>query len=72
MLTAYFLIGMEMIAEDIEDPFGKDGDDLPLDLLCSNIQKTIDQILPETSEKSAIKYTAHFAQKKVDPLKPEE
>jgi putative membrane protein len=73
MSAAYFLIGLEMIAEDTEEPFGKDGDDLPLDIICANIQKTIDQILPpiEASDRPAKRFTSHFAQKSVDPLKNE-
>ncbi|PWT99469.1 MAG: hypothetical protein C5B53_05360 [Candidatus Melainabacteria bacterium] len=74
MSAAYFLIGLEMIAEDTEEPFGKGGDDLPLDIICANIQKTIDQILPsiQTSEQAPKRFTSEFAQKKADPLKSEE
>lgn len=46
LISTYFLIGIELIAEDIEDPFGYDGDDLPLDQLCHNLQDTISHILP--------------------------
>lgn len=46
VLTAtYFLVGIELIAEDIEDPFGYDGDDLPLDNICSGIRMTVGQIV---------------------------
>lgn len=72
ILAAYFLIGLEMIAEDIEDPFGKDGDDLPLDMICANIEKTVGQILPEPPEgldKSKKRFTATFSLKPVDLLK---
>ena len=46
MLAAYFMVGMEMIAEEIEEPFGKEGDDLPLDTFCLNIRNTVNQVLP--------------------------
>ncbi len=45
LTSTYFLIGIELIAEDIEDPFGYDGDDLPLDNICSGIRATVTQIL---------------------------
>jgi putative membrane protein len=35
MLTLAFLFGMELTAEVIEEPFGTQGDDLPLDDLCA-------------------------------------
>lgn len=44
IIWAYFLIGLELIAEGIEDPFGQDGDDLPLDTICANIQNTVSDI----------------------------
>jgi ion channel-forming bestrophin family protein len=65
MIGAYFLIGLELIAEDIEDPFGEDGDDLPLDTICENIQKTITEILELPQQR----FTAAFKQPKIDPLK---
>jgi ion channel-forming bestrophin family protein len=40
-LTAYFMLGMEIVAEHVEEPFGYDDDDLDLDSLC----RTIDQSL---------------------------
>lgn len=45
LIVTYFLVGIELIAEDIEDPFGYDGDDLPLDNICANIKDTVSQIL---------------------------
>ncbi len=45
LTSTYFLIGIELIAEDIEDPFGYDGDDLPLDNICAGIRGTVTQIL---------------------------
>lgn len=65
LIGAYFLIGLELIAEDIEDPFGDDGDDLPLDHICENIQKTITEILELPKQR----FTAAFKQPKLDPLK---
>jgi len=45
MLWAYFLCGMELIAEIIEEPFGRERDDLPLDDICSGIHAALLEIL---------------------------
>lgn len=45
MLLAYFMIGLETIAEEIEDPFGDSEDDLLLDELCRTIENSVDQIM---------------------------
>jgi len=66
LIGSYFLIGIELIAEDIEDPFGTDGDDLPLDQICSNIKKTVGQILPVEEQQQ---YTVSLTIPRVDPLK---
>ncbi len=46
MLVSYFMIGMETTAEDVEQPFGLDPDDLPLDEICITIEKSVMQALP--------------------------
>ncbi|WP_299465573.1 bestrophin family ion channel [Mucilaginibacter sp.] len=38
---------IELIAEEIEDPFGNDANDLPLDNICDNIQKHVAEIFAE-------------------------
>jgi len=43
-ISAYFMIGMETVAEHIEDPFGDDEDDLDLDALCSTIERSVTEI----------------------------
>jgi putative membrane protein len=40
----YFLMSIELIAEEIEDPFGKDINDLPLDEISVKIKKNIIEI----------------------------
>lgn len=54
LIGTYFLVGLELIAEDIEEPFGKDLDDIPLDTLCGQIRETITEIL---SLNKQFKYT---------------
>jgi ion channel-forming bestrophin family protein len=41
----YVLGSLELIAEEIEEPFGKDANDLPMQRLCENIQRNVDEIL---------------------------
>lgn len=43
-ITAYFMIGMEIVAEHVEEPFGHDEDDLDLEGLCNTIEKSIGEI----------------------------
>lgn len=45
MIWAYFLCGMELIAEIIEDPFGTERDDLQLDVICDGIATSVREIL---------------------------
>lgn len=44
-LVVYFLIGVELIAEEVEQPFGYDGDDLPLERYCETIRASAAQAL---------------------------
>jgi putative membrane protein len=41
----YVLASLELIAEEIEDPFGLDANDLPVDTICENIEKHVGEIL---------------------------
>ena len=41
----YVLASLELIAEEIEDPFGEDENDLPTKKIAENIKKNIDEIL---------------------------
>ncbi|MXN90711.1 hypothetical protein GR160_05685 [Flavobacterium sp. Sd200] len=41
----YVLASLELIAEEIEDPFGTDANDLPLEKIAENIKKNIEEIL---------------------------
>jgi putative membrane protein len=44
--VAYFIFGVELAAGDIEEPFGYDPDDLPLERFCETIQRAAEQELP--------------------------
>ena len=41
----YVLASLELIAEEIENPFGTDANDLPVDQICDNIEKHVGEIL---------------------------
>lgn len=41
----YVLASLELIAEEIENPFGEDANDLPVNEICNNIEKHIGEIL---------------------------
>lgn len=40
----YVLVSIEVLAEEIEDPFGNDDNDLPTDLLCEKIRSTTEEV----------------------------
>lgn len=45
MMIFYAMVGLELIGEEIENPFGYDSDDLPLDRICNNIKNNVYEIL---------------------------
>ncbi len=44
-LLSFMLFGIEEIGIEIENPFGRDPNDLPLDLICAKMQHNIDDLL---------------------------
>jgi putative membrane protein len=55
LIVGFFLLGLEQVAEDIQDPFGKEPDDLPLDRLCQTLADTVSAILPEEPEHAEVR-----------------
>jgi putative membrane protein len=52
VLTSYVIFSVELIAEEIEDPFGRDVNDLPTDELSYKIGNNLDEILlPQSASK---------------------
>jgi ion channel-forming bestrophin family protein len=45
VIVFYVLTSLELIAEEIEDPFGSDFNDLPTDRMSANIRKSISELL---------------------------
>ena len=44
-LVFYVMLGMELVAEEIEDPFSGDENDIPMDKIAENIKKHVAEIL---------------------------
>jgi len=44
-LAFYVMVGMELVAEEIEDPFGGDDNDIPMAKISANIEKQVREIL---------------------------
>jgi putative membrane protein len=45
VIVLYVFASIELIAEEIEDPFGEDDNDLPLNDICNRIKSNLDEIL---------------------------
>lgn len=48
VIVSYFMIGMEIVAEHVEEPFGLDEDDLDLDGICETIEQSVHQVFENT------------------------
>ncbi len=44
-ISAYFMLGLETVAEHVEEPFGYDEDDLDLESLCETIERTVNEAM---------------------------
>jgi putative membrane protein len=49
LVIFYALAGVKNIGEEIEEPFGRDKNDLPLDAICQRIQANIEELFQENS-----------------------
>lgn len=45
LVVGYFMVGIEVLAEDVEEPFGTGDDDLQLDALCETIDRSVREIV---------------------------
>jgi putative membrane protein len=45
MIVLYVFASIELIAEEIEDPFGEDDNDLPLDDICINVKSNLTELI---------------------------
>ena len=44
IIVSYFMIGLETVAEHVEEPFGYDEDDLDLDGICRAIESSVNEV----------------------------
>lgn len=44
-IGAYFVTALEFLAEEVEDPFGTNANDLPLDEICKTIENSVADVL---------------------------
>ncbi|MBX9952159.1 MAG: hypothetical protein K2Y39_23495 [Candidatus Obscuribacterales bacterium] len=45
LIGAYMVLGLEIVAEEKEHPFGTADEDLPLDRICNNIERSVNKLL---------------------------
>ena len=45
LIGAYMVLGLEIVAEEKEHPFGTAEEDLPLDRICNNIERSVNKLL---------------------------
>ena len=55
MFISYVLTSLELIAEEIEDPFGTDSNDLPMEKIAQNIERNVYEILGKPQLKGVAK-----------------
>jgi len=49
VLISYTFISLDTLAEELEDPFGTENNDLPLDAICNAIEIDLLQMNDETT-----------------------
>lgn len=54
LLITYVLFGIEEIGVEIENPFGEDDNDLPLEQICTTIERNLMAVMEETHPAQAI------------------
>jgi ion channel-forming bestrophin family protein len=52
MMSAYFVVALELLAEEVERPFGDDANDLPLDAICNTIEKSVMDVFSNPTAKT--------------------
>ena len=49
IIISYFMIGLEIVAEHVEEPFGYDEDDLDLEAICTGIETSVNEVFGVTT-----------------------
>ena len=60
-MVAYFMLGLETVAEHVEEPFGYDEDDLDLDGLCGTIDRTVQEVFDRRLARQDARESRHTA-----------
>lgn len=55
---AYFVTALEFLAEEVEEPFGNQANDLPLDDICKTIENSVEDVLSYRTQLSRVDQTA--------------
>lgn len=53
-LISFVLLGIEEIANEIEDPFGHDSNDLPVDEICTTMLQNIEDLITPSTQESEV------------------
>lgn len=69
IFAAYIILGIALIGREIENPFGDDVNDLPLDAFCEEIRKDIDIIMSRAPPRSE-DFVVHEDNLPLYPLSP--
>lgn len=67
MLVSFALFGIEEIGVEIENPFGYDANDLPLDAICAMIQHNVEEFIEAQTRLNAVEDQG----KKTSTIKPD-
>lgn len=70
IISAYFVLGIEILAEEIERPFGLGANDLPLDAICLTIRDSVQSLLT-VQESNEVKITGAFRVELMPTLIPD-
>jgi ion channel-forming bestrophin family protein len=71
MLISFTLFGIEAIGIEIENPFGLDANDLPLDTICATMNRNIDDLITFTPSVRAVQNWGDGAITKVEDIMQE-
>lgn len=67
--AAYIIIGLALIGDELEDPFGSDVNDLPLDQYCAELASELDTVTSRPPPKFH-EFTGHHQNRVLWPLSP--
>ncbi|AIR66661.1 bestrophin family protein [Cedecea neteri] len=60
VFVSYTFISLDSLAEELEDPFGTEDNDLPLDAICVAIERDLRDMNDETEKPEALKPNRHY------------